>query len=152
MNATKALLQIPSRRLLAVLGAAALALSLTSSGVHAQISACRSDPLVTLSNGDQITLYEDISDTATDVTKITYQLHIPVGLSVKAITYSGAIASKLQTISVTPDENIGNYDAYTVVFTKTPNIPVTAYMTANTTTSTQTAGHSGQTLHSHVHV
>jgi hypothetical protein len=125
---------------------------LLAGGAHAQISGCRSDPVVTLSNGDQVTLYEDISDTATDVTQITYQLHIPVGLSVKSVTYSGAIASKLQSITLTADENLGNYDAYTVVSTKTPNIPVTAYMTANTTTSTQTAGHSGQVLHSHAHV
>lgn len=129
--------------------------SLGAVGVHAAVTACRSDPTVTLSNGAQVTLYEDIADTASDVTGITYQLHIPVGLTVTSVTYSGAISSSLQSLSVTADENTGNYDAYTVVSTKTPNIAVTAYMsgTANgsTTVSCQTAGHSGQTLHSHLH-
>jgi hypothetical protein len=134
------------------LGIGALAAPALITGAHAQISGCRSDPLVVLSNGDQVTLYEDISDTATDVTQITYQLHIPVGLSVKSVTYSGAVSSNLQSITFSADENPGNYDAYTVVYTKTPNIPVTAYMTANVSTSTHTAGHSSQVLHSHVHV
>jgi hypothetical protein len=119
-------------------------------------AACRSDPIVALSNGAQVTLYEDISDTAADVTSITYQLHIPVGLTVKSIVYQGAVPSSVQSITVHADENTGNYDAYTVVNTRTPNIPVTAYMsgTTNGTTgvSCHTNGHSGQLLHSHLHL
>jgi hypothetical protein len=127
-----------------------------AAGVHAQLATCRSDPLLTLSNGAQVTLYEDIYDAASDVTGVTYQLHVPVGVMVRSITYSGAISSKLQTITVTADENAGDYDAYTVVYTKTANISVTAYMsgTSNgtTTVSCQTNGHNGQLLHSHLHV
>jgi hypothetical protein len=124
-------------------------------GTHAA-TVCRTDPTVTLSNGAQVTLYEDISDSAGDVTGVSYQLHIPVGLTVKSIAYSGAVASSLQTITVKADENAGNYDAYTVLSTRTANISVTAYMsgTSNgaTTVSCHTNGHNGQQLHSHLHL
>jgi|SRR5579872_1076488 len=119
-------------------------------------SACRSDPIVALSNGTQLTMYEDISDTAAVVTSITYQLHIPVGLTVKSIVYQGAVPGSVQSITVYADENTGNYDAYAVVNTRTPNTSVTAYMsgTGNRTTavSCHTNGHSGQLLHSHLHL
>ena len=79
-------------------------------------------------------------------------LHIPVGLTVNSISYTGAVPASLQSITVSSDENPGNYDAYTVVSTRTSKVSVTAYMSANSTVSTQTSGHSGQTLHSHLHV
>jgi hypothetical protein len=124
-------------------------------GVNAA-SACRTDPLVTLSNGAQIALYEDIYDSASDTTGLSYQLYIPVGLTVTSVTYQGAVPSSLQKIAVTANENPGNYDAYAVVSTQTGNISVTAYMTGtsngSTTVSCHTTGHSGQQLHSHLHV
>jgi hypothetical protein len=117
---------------------------------------CRTDPAIALSNGAVITLYEDIADVSTDVTKITYQLHVPVGVTVTSITYSGDVPSSLQSVTVMADENPGNYDGYTTVYTATPNVAVTAYAsgTANgtTTVSTHTSGHSGQLLHSHLHL
>jgi hypothetical protein len=39
-----------------------------------------------------------------------------------------------------------------VAYTKTPNVSVTAYMSANSTVSCHTNGHSGQVLHSHLHL
>lgn len=138
------------------LGVALLLFALASNswlatGARAALTYCRSDPVVTLSNGTQVTLYEDISDSTTDVSKITYQLHIPVGAKVTSIAYTGAVPASQQTITVFADENLGNYDGYTVVATITPTINVTAYMSANATVSTHTSGHSGQTLHSHLH-
>jgi len=135
-----------------LLGLGLLCSSLVSLPAQAAISGCRSDPAVTLSNGVQILLYEDISDTATDVTKITYTLHVPVGVTVTSISYSGAVPSKLQSLTTVADENSGNYDGYTLVSTKTPNVPVAAYMSANGTVSAHTNGSSGELLHSHLHL
>ena len=134
-----------------------LAGSLLATNAQASVTYCRSDPVVTLSNGVQITLYEDISDSASDVTGISYQLHIPVGLRVTSISYMGAVPASLQTITAAADENTGNFDAYTVVTTRTVNIPVTAFMSATSTSGTtavscHTNGHSGQSLHSHLHL
>lgn len=121
-------------------------------GANAHTVTCRTDPMVTLSNGVTVTLYEDISDSATDVTKITYALHVPVGVTATSISYSGAVSASIQSVTLYADENPGNYDGYTEVYTATPNIPVTAYMSANSTVSCQTSGHSGQLLHSHLHL
>lgn len=143
-----------------LLGSAVLAAGLLIGPLapaHAAIAACRSDPTVTLSSGVQVTLYEDISDTATDVSSISYQLHIPVGVTVKSIAYSGAVPSSVQSVTTYADEGAGNYDAYTVVNTRTPNISVTAYGSATspagtTVVSTHTSGNSSQSLHSHLHL
>ena len=149
---------IGSKRLFltsAVLACGLLSGPLASLSAHAAITACRSDPVVTLSNGMKVTLYENIYDSATDVSGISYQLHIPVGLTVTSVSYSGAVAASLQTITTSADENPGNFDAYTVVYTRTPNISVTAYMSATsssgtTTVSCQTNGHSRQLLNSNL--
>jgi hypothetical protein len=149
-------MSMPSRLRLAFLGGTALALAFGVGTSHAASSYCRSDPTLTLSNGAQVTLYENIYDASTDVTRISYQLHIPVGTTVKSISYSGAVAGSLQAITTVADENPGDYDAYTVVTTGKTNISVTAYMAGSSPTSSaascQTAGHSGQTLHSHLHL
>ncbi|HLJ69511.1 MAG TPA: hypothetical protein VKX16_19320, partial [Chloroflexota bacterium] len=64
--------------LAALLGSAVL--GSFAAGNAAATAGCRTDPLVTLSNGTRLTLYEDIADSASDVTAVSYKLHIPVGL------------------------------------------------------------------------
>jgi hypothetical protein len=129
---------------------------LFSKGAHAQYSFCREDSVLSLSKGAHLTLYQDIYDTSTDITSITFQISIPTGVTVKSIRYVGPVPSSQQTITVTANENLGNCDAYTTVSTKTPNISVTAYVSGTnavgtTTVSTHTNGHSGHQFHSHLH-
>jgi hypothetical protein len=66
-----------------------------------------------LSNCAQLTLYEDIYDSSTDVTGITYTVNLPAGVTVKSISYAGAISSSLQKVTTTATNTIDNYDAYT---------------------------------------
>jgi hypothetical protein len=131
--------------------AAMLAGGLWTNGASAA-AACRSDPVVTLSNGTQVTLYEDIYDSASDVSSISYELHVPGGVTVQSVVYSGSVATNLQTINVIADEKAGSYDTYTVVRTNTPYAVITAYMSVNNSKSSQTSGLSGQLLHTHLHV
>src|SRR2546421_6147754 len=70
---------------------------------EASFAVCRSDPTITLSDGTQLTLYEDIAVSAASVRSITYQLRIPSGLSVRSIQYSGAVPSSLQRVTVAAD-------------------------------------------------
>ena len=120
-------------------------------GASAQAVTCRTDPAVLLSNGTTITLYENITDSATDVTSIKYALHVPVGVKALSIIYYGPVPASAQSLTLYQDENPGNYDGYATVYTKTSSIPVTAYASADVVVSCQTAGHSGQLLHSHLH-
>ena len=126
--------------------------SLLAASASAAVGVCRSDPAVTLSNGVTVTLHEDISDAPSDVTQIAYQLFVPRGVTVKSVAYAGAVPPNVQSISTVASQNAGDYDAYTTVYTGTPNVPVTAYMSANSTVSCHTDGHSGQHQHSHLHL
>jgi hypothetical protein len=51
----------------ALLSASLLARSLVAPATHAAISGCRSDPVVTLSNGDALDLHATVTDTYDDV-------------------------------------------------------------------------------------
>ena len=140
-----------------VLASGLLAGPLAARNAQAAFSGCGSDPVVTLSNRVQIRLSEHIDNLASDISGITYQLHIPVGTRVRSISYSGAVPSSLQTITISADERAGTYDAYTVVNTYARRILVTASMAGtspNQTTivSSPTTGLSGQTLHSHLYL
>src|SRR5437764_5547457 len=66
----------------AVLSASLLARSLLAPDTHAAIGGCRSDPVVTLSNGAALDLHASVDDTATDVQQVSYTLSGPKGTSV----------------------------------------------------------------------
>lgn len=139
------------------LAAVALVAALFGTGqAHAAYTACRSDPQLTLSNGVQITLYEDIYDLPSDITRISYTVHIPAGLSVKSIAYQGAVPANLQKVKISADQKQGNYAATTVVSTKTSGIAVSAFMDGTNngvrTVSASASGQSGQALTSALHV
>ena len=124
----------------------------------AALSACGSDPTVVLSNGVTFDLSTSISDNISDVRHISYTLHIPSNASVTSVTYTDGTQA-ISSFTAVADENSGNYDSYTVVTTGTPNVNVTAYFTVLAVPAGQTAtpgapaqGHSGQTLHVHLHI
>ena len=51
------------------------------------ITGCRSDPLVTLSNGMQVRLTATIMTDPSQVSNVAYTLHVPQGLSVTSVQY-----------------------------------------------------------------
>jgi hypothetical protein len=145
------------------LGAAILATGLLArvvqpSPAHAALTRCSTDPVVTLSNGVTLEVNVSIQDTLSDVTNVSYALNIPTGVTVKSVAYPDGSGS-ISTLTWTAKNTIGNYDDNTVVTTKTPNISMTANFQVTVLPAGQTAtygapaqGHSGQTLHVHVHV
>src|SRR5438105_1989144 len=58
---------------------------------HAQISGCRSDPIVALSDGSTIKLVDDLNDSIQDIQHITYTLHVPARLTVTRVTYTNGL-------------------------------------------------------------
>jgi hypothetical protein len=135
---------------------AGLVLALAGTGTALGITACRSDPVVTLSDGTTLTVWESISDTASDVKSISYAVHVPVGVSIKSVVYTGDVAAQLQSVTLYADENSGDYDTYTTVVTGTPGIQTKAYAQANNSTakvvSAQTTGHTPNPLHNHLYL
>ncbi|HEV3311869.1 MAG TPA: hypothetical protein VG815_15270 [Chloroflexota bacterium] len=121
--------------------------------VSAQVAGCRSDPVVTLSNGDQVTLWENISDQASDVKTVTYVLHGPRGTSVSSIAYSGAVPKSQQTLRYVANDGPMTYDSYTTISTGVAGVQISANMQVNRTMSTvakSVTGPSGHSIHNHI--
>jgi len=121
----------PERSLPAMLGAAVFSAGLLTSllgaphHAHAAIG-CRTDPIVTLSNGLVVDLSATIYDTLSDINAVTYTLHAPVGTSVVSVVYPVDPNNIPQTFTFYADNPAGTWDSYTYVDTKTTGVSVTA--------------------------
>lgn len=113
--------------------------------VHAQVSICRTDPIVTLSNGDRIALSTTIGDGAADVEKVTYSLDGPVGTTVVAVRYFPDSVSKREHFAYHADLSWTGYIASTRVTTGRP-ADVTDTVVRNNGTPRFVLGDSSQTL------
>jgi hypothetical protein len=109
----------------AVLSASVLARSLMAPDTHAAIGGCRSDPVVTLSNGDALELHATIDDTATDVQLVSYTLHGPAGTWVRG-EVDTAVLGPNDRFQYNADEPAGTFRASVKVTTGTPGKSVTA--------------------------
>lgn|SRR5579884_3956138 len=119
--------------------------------VHAQYAACRSDPVITLSDGSSGSIYETIQDATTDIKSITYQIHIPVGLKVVSVQYSGDVPATQQSLTWTADNPAGKFDEYVTVKTGVAKAQMTAYAASSSgTKSLQVSGNTNTTLHLHI--
>lgn len=107
---------IPGRRTFiaaALLSASLLVAPLLTQGTHAAISYCRTDPVVSLSNGAVVTMYADTYDVLSDIKSVSYVLHGPVGTTVTGVTYDQY--GYLEHFQYYADESSGLYQTGTVV-------------------------------------
>ena len=121
-------------------------------GAHAQLSGCHSDPKVTFSNGAQVTLSASSSIAVGQVTQIVYDLHVPAGLSVTHVVYTGGAYAGKETMTVEADDATGTYDSTTVLYASNTGTSVQAQTTVaqvSTVSGTATGG-VGQTLGVHL--
>jgi hypothetical protein len=116
----------------------------------AQMVTCRTDPVIRLSNGVTLRLFEDIRDTPRDVTGITYGLEVPAGVRITSISYSGPVPTDLQSVAVAQQDRPGNYEEYAYVQTRARHVTVTAYVTAGARRSARVVGRSNEMLHVHL--
>ena len=134
----------------AVLSASLLARSLVAPDTHAAISGCRSDPVVTLSNGAVLDLHATVDDTYDDVQQVSYTLYVPKGTWVTSEVDTSALGPK-DTFQFYADEPPNTYSAGTKVTTGTPQIPAAATMdlvklTGTVLSTASASGKSPQTL------
>jgi len=109
----------------AILSASVLARSLMAPDTHAAIGGCRSDPVVTLSNGDALDLHATVDDIATDVPLVSYTLHGPAGTSVRAEVDTAVLGPK-DRFQYLADPPAGTFSAGVKVTTGTPEKSMTA--------------------------
>jgi len=127
-------------------------LALAGFGTTLGMTTCRNDPVVSLSNGTTLTVWESIGDYSSDVESISYEVHVPKGVWVRSVTYSGDVPASLQSLNVYADENAGNYDTYATVVTGRSGMQTDAYAQANNTVSAHTTGPTPNPLHNHLHL
>lgn len=135
-----------------ILGGIALAGALLTGPLAPQkagaaISICRRDPIVRLSDGTAVTLTAVIRDDPADISKITYTLHAPAGVSVSGVVYTGGPLNQVESLNVVADNAPNTYDSDTLVSTGNSGIAVTATTTVANVGSASTSGYDDQTLH-----
>lgn len=109
------------RRLL--LGATALLAALVTGpllphGAHAMISSCRTDPIITLSDGSQLDITATINAPPGIVNSVKYTVHAPVGLSVTNVVFTGGPFSKKESVGFYADQKTGAYTTTTFANTQ----------------------------------
>jgi len=129
--------------------AVAIAGGTVFSGIsHAAYTICRTDPIVTLSNGAQITMYADIQANASDIKSVIYQLHGPAGTSVVGISYDQY--GYLESVKFFAGGAAGRYKTLTTVVTSDGQDPFTANANVGGISCNQppksTSGLSGETV------
>jgi hypothetical protein len=95
---------------------------------HAAMGACRSDPIVLLSDGATVQLYTDIFDAPTSVTHVSYVLHARVGTTVVSITYPSDMATAIpETFQLVADGKDAKYHTTTYVTDGNNAVQITTY-------------------------
>ena len=84
---------------------------------HAEISICRHDPLVYLSNGDRLDLTDQIGDSPSNLKHISYTLHAPAGTRVIKVIYATGM-KQIASFRFYTDQPRHTYKASTVVSTR----------------------------------
>lgn len=97
--------------------------------VVAQVSAarmsCRSDPIVTLTDGNILQFSVDIATSRDEVIAIHYEVHVPVGVEAKRVIFTPNWARSKETVTIVPDQVVGDYQILTVVQTASPQVETT---------------------------
>jgi hypothetical protein len=127
---------------------------------HAALSGCRTDPVVSLSNGVQVSMSNSISDMSTNVSSVAYTLHGPQRTTVTGVSYANSTPGVPETFQYIADNNAGNYDSYSAIYDKNAGIDVQYYTTVTNTVTGQVLSQSaqthlsgsGQSLHIHLHL
>lgn len=124
---------------------AVLLMALSQTAAFAKLLACRSDPVVLLSDGTLVDVSADIETLPFNVTEVHYTLHIPEGLSPVLIVHTPTWLTTIETFTIYPDMPPNRYASETTVRTKKDRVGVTARMLVNLGTG-NARGFNGEAL------
>lgn len=81
------------------------------------IGHCRTDPVVLLSDGTQLTITATIADTARDVRAVAYAVRVPAGTSLARLSFPSDGIKVRETVRVYADNRPASYGVVTMVET-----------------------------------
>jgi hypothetical protein len=112
--------------------------------VSAALVKCRTDPIFMLSNGDKLTVTLDISADAMSIRNVTYLIHVPAGVTVQRVTYTGGGLGTKEMYKVYQDSPAKTYTTDSLVTTQnTGSVPVIATTVLNGLYTKSASGYSG---------
>ena len=111
----------------------------------ARLVACRSDPVVVLSDGTVVDLSADIDTLLWNVTEVHYTLHVPQGLSPVVVLHTPTWLTSQETFTIYSDNAPDIYSSSTTVQTRGGSTDVTAHLLVNLATG-DASGTTGQKL------
>jgi len=97
----------------------------------ARLVACRSDPVVILSDGTIVDVSAEIDTLLWNVTEVHYTLHVPSGLSPVVIIHTPAWLTSQETFTFYSDSSPDEFTSTTTVRTRRADTEVTAHMLVN---------------------
>lgn len=115
----------------------------------AGVDVCRDDPVIALSDGSTLVVSVTAATAPSNVSGISYTVHVPQGLTVQSISYTGDLSADQQPVQVVADELPGRYDTYLTVASPVPHVLVSNTSSVNGSSLT-VAGLSNQIVHAHL--
>lgn len=94
----------------------------------ARLIACRSDPVIVLSDGTIVDISADIDTMLWNVTEVHYTLHVPEGLSPLLVVHTPTWLTSTEIFSIYSDNDSNQYTSTTTVRTRGANVHVNAHM------------------------
>src|SRR4051794_12296378 len=80
---------------------------LSTPSAFAAAGGCRSDPIVWLSNGAKVTMVASSTASASTVKLITYTVHVPRGVRMTKVVYTGGVLKDKERVVVVADRSSG---------------------------------------------
>jgi hypothetical protein len=99
----------------ALAGGGLLSSALAAHPAFAHASVCRSDPIVLLSNGEQVNMVANFTADPASVSKIVYSLKAPSGATITKITYTGGAFASKEQVQFQANQPSGTYSLATTV-------------------------------------
>lgn len=87
-------------------------------------SACRTDPVIVLTNGEQLQFSADISTAYSDVQRVAYTVHGPAQSEVALIVYTDNPLGSVERVQYYADSRTDSYTIDTVVYTSSGHVDV----------------------------
>jgi hypothetical protein len=112
----------------------------------AALRTCRTDPIVFLSDGHKVSLSATMATDAANVSQIKYTLHVPSGVRVTGMVFTGGDFARKEMVMVWADLPPGLYKSETVVHTHQGIVDVSATTMLLVGVSDTAYGRSGDSL------
>lgn len=137
---------VRSLSVVAAIATAIVLFGLSQQTSFAKLVACRSDPVVILSDGTVIDVSADIETLLWNVTEVHYTLSIPKGTTPIVVLHTPTWLTSTETFTITADNEPNSYSSTTTVRTRlNKQVGVTANMLVNSSYES-VSGVTGQSL------